>query len=111
VAGEDQTNNAAKLLGIAEQLERWPSSLDSSIFTGSNYALMVIDKAKEWRDNQSNKAPNATLIRKILQLLEERNAAGSKTLFNHVYSHLIDNPAKEENEQITQRRQEMEEKI
>jgi hypothetical protein len=82
-----------------------------AIFTGSNYALMVIDKAKEWRDNQSNKAPNATLIRKILQLLEERNAAGSKTLFNHVYSHLIDNPAKEENEQITQRRQEMEEKI
>jgi ribonuclease HI len=83
VAGEDQTNNATELLGIAELLERWPSSLVSSIFTDSNYALTVIDKAKEWRDNQSNKAPNATLIRKILRLLEERHYS---TIFTAILS-------------------------
>ncbi|KAI1337255.1 ribonuclease H [Xylariaceae sp. FL0016] len=91
--GGEQTNNRAELTAILRALEIVPTSQKVRIFSDSQYCLSCILEwykgweAKNWKKSDGGKVLNQDLIKRIRELLDERDEVGTGTLFQKVKGH------------------------
>lgn len=91
--GEIQTNQRAELTAVIRALELSKTNAKIRIFTDSKYTIdCSLNWYKSWEKNEwkkSNGDPvlNQDLVRRIRVLIDERDKANFKTLFQWVKGH------------------------
>ncbi|KAI1117443.1 ribonuclease H-like protein [Nemania sp. NC0429] len=93
LAGETQTNQRAELTAVIRALERTKKNAKIRIFTDSKYTIdCSTNWYRSWEKNNWTKPDgepvlNQDLIKQIRALIDERDGAGFKTLFQWVKGH------------------------
>lgn len=91
--GETQTNQRAELTAVIRALERTKKNAKIRIFTDSKYTIdCSTNWYRSWEKNNWMKPDgepvlNQDLIKRIRALIDERDRAGFKTLFQWVKGH------------------------
>ena len=88
-----QTNQRAELKGVLKVLQILPVTQNVLIESDSTYAIMCVTEwypkweLKSWQKFEGKKYNNMDLIKRTVQLLEKRDAIGTKTYFRWVKGH------------------------
>ncbi|KAF7525787.1 hypothetical protein G7054_g10962 [Neopestalotiopsis clavispora] len=93
--GEPQTNQRAELTAILRALQKVSVDQDVQIHTDSKYSLNCITEwyrgwvAKGWKTQGGEDVKNKDLVQAIRAKIDDRDASGTKTLFQWVRGHGI----------------------
>lgn len=93
LVGEPQTNQRAELTAMLRALQTVQITQNVRIFTDSQYSINCVTqwaygwRRKDWKTATGGEVKNQDIIRKILDKMEERTAAGAKTEYQWVKGH------------------------
>ncbi|KAK9417486.1 putative RNase H type-1 domain-containing protein [Seiridium unicorne] len=91
--GDPQTNQRAELTAILRALQKVSVDQDIRIFTDSQYSISCVTEwyrnweKKRWKTTGNADVKNKDLVQAIRTKIEDRDAAGTKTLFQWVKGH------------------------
>ncbi|KAI4599219.1 hypothetical protein KJ359_002178 [Pestalotiopsis sp. 9143b] len=91
--GEPQTNQRAELTAILRALQKVSVDQDIQIHTDSKYSLNCITEwyrgwvTKGWKTQGGEEVKNRDLIQSIRAKIDDRDASGTRTLFQWVRGH------------------------
>ncbi|KAH7117749.1 ribonuclease H-like domain-containing protein [Dendryphion nanum] len=92
--GEKQSNQRAELMACKRAMDIAPIDRTVEIRTDSNYSIQCLtkwfvgwEKGNKWLNSAGKPVENRDIIEPTIARIREREQAGAKTIFVHVYGH------------------------